>query len=122
MNTNDLQKLRHLTNQLLSFNKQAFENYATAKADDSYVADFYKDVKPFADEVFNTASNWKQLALDWLKKEEIKYLYPQQIEDCYENLLIVSVKAFQKDTGRRRFNEMIKSIDYVLNTILSRIA
>lgn len=122
MNKNDLQRLRNLTNKLLYFNKQASEQYVAAKADDDYVVDFYKEVKPFADEVLSAASKWKELTLHWLEQKEIKYLYPHQIEDCYENLLIVSVKAFQKDTRARRFNEMIKSIDYVLNTMIAHLA
>lgn len=121
LNTNELQTLRSVTIELLKLNKQAYEQYVYVKSDNDYVVDFYKEVKPFADQVLEVASTWKELALTWLNDENAKYIYPIQVEDAYENLLIVSVKAFQKDTRVRRFNEMIKSIDYVLNTMLAQL-
>lgn len=122
LDTNELQILRSVTIKLLELNKQAHEQYVIVKSDDNYVADFYKEVKPFADQVLEVASTWKEMTLTWLKHEKVKYVYPIQVKDAYENLLIVSVKAFQKDTRAKRFNEMIKSIDYVLNTMLAQLS
>lgn len=121
LETSDLHTLRSLTDKLLAYNKQAAEQFSKTKSEKDYTADFYNEVKPFADEVQNIALKWKKLTLQWLSKKNIKYLYPQQIEAAYENLLIVSIKAFQKDTRPKRFHEMIKSIDFVLNAIITRL-
>lgn len=112
----EIESVKELTNQLINYNQQITEIYVKTK-ESNKDANFYTEVKPFADNVHRTALKWKKAASKWLQHAKINYLHPQQIEDTYENLLIVSVKAFQKTTRPKRFREMTKSIDYVLNTI-----
>ncbi len=121
MDENSKRSLYDITKQLAQLNDHAAKRYSEVKDDENYVVDFYNEVKPFADEVLEIANEWKKETLAWLKQNKIQYLYPMQIEDTYENLLFISVKAFQTDTRARRFNERIKSIDYVLHKILNQL-
>lgn len=113
-------ELIRLTEQLVELNKEALDQYINITKTKGCTPDFYHEVKPFADKVLAIAEKWKPLALQWVRDEEIKYLYPFQIEDVFENITIVSIQAFYKDTRKRRFIELIKAIDYVLETILNQ--
>lgn len=126
MAKNSEQSLKSLTEKLLDLNNKAYSQYVEHTKSEGYESDFYNEVKPFSDEVLKVARKWKEAALEWLGEGQVKYLYPIQIENAFENLLITSVQAFQKDTAARKFNErrfieMIKSVDYVLNTMLSQL-
>ncbi|MCI1882703.1 MAG: YppE family protein [Sporolactobacillus sp.] len=118
------QKLRILekqTQELKKYNRAAFEQFTTRTRQDNYQTDFYHEVKPFADRVQRLIDQWKPLADDWVRRRRPKYVYPIQIKATYENLAIVSVTAFQKDTRRRRFIETVKAIDYVLDNMLVQL-
>lgn len=117
MKKEEINQLKKFTHQLLNLNHQALNQYEKLSADEQYTPNYYQEIKPFADKIFHIASQWKDLALKWLQQEKINSVYPHQIENTYENLLIVSVKAFQKETRTKRFMEMIQSIDFVLQTI-----
>ncbi|WP_245947361.1 YppE family protein [Bacillus taeanensis] len=115
------QQLLLYTKQLQQLNKQAYDQYHNRTKHEGYEVNFYEEVKPFADEVLAISNNWKPLAEEWIADAKPKYVYPIQIHDTYENLTIISVTAFQKDTKEKRFNEMIKSIDYVLHAMIEQL-
>jgi len=116
LDTNELEKLAQLTKQLLKLNEEALNRYQTLPED--YIPDFYKDIKPFSDRIYERAAEWKTLALQWIQNEKIRYLYPNQIENTFENLQTVSIQAFQKKSYAAHFYSMIKSNDYILQTML----
>lgn len=116
MEANDINKLKQLTKQLLNLNEEASNIYQTLSDDDT--PDFYNDIKPFSDRVYERAAEWKTLALKWLQDEKIRYFYPKQIENTFENLQAVSIQAFQKRSHAAHFYSMIKSNDYILQTML----
>ncbi|WP_209122640.1 YppE family protein [Alkalihalobacillus sp. BA299] len=118
MTHEELTKLTELTNQLRQFNNEGKQQYITHTINEGFTADFYTDVKPFADRVFVAASEWKPLAEQWVKEYKPKYVYPMQLSNAYDQLLETSVAAFQKDTKSKRFLETIKSIDYILETMV----
>lgn len=114
-------RLFSLTKQLIHYNNEAFKQYTEITRHSDEAADFYKIVKPFVDKVNKCADEWKDLVLVWIKESKPKYIHPINIESTFENLMISSVQAFQKDTRQRRFNEMIQSIDYILNHIIDEL-
>ncbi|MGM7701637.1 YppE family protein [Pseudalkalibacillus sp. Hm43] len=118
---NNHQKLKELTVRLRSLNDQAHAQYIEKTTKDGYEVDFYGEVKPFADEVQELADQWKPLATNWAIEEKPKYVYPIQIKDTHENMTIVAVQAFQKDTREKRFIAMTKSIEYILKSIDEQI-
>ncbi|MDE5411872.1 YppE family protein [Alkalihalobacterium chitinilyticum] len=121
MTHEELNKLIELTKQLREFNDASRKQYTTYTIKEGFTADFYTDVKPFADRVFMTANPWKELAEQWVKEYRPKYVYTMQLSNAYDQLLETSVAAFQKDTKSKRFIDTIKSIDYLLDTVLIQI-
>lgn len=115
----DLAGLDRLTRELKQCSRTAFVQFTSRTQRPDYKTDFYGTVKPFADHVQKLIDQWRPLAEDWLKSHRPKYVYPIQIKNTYDNLAIICVTAFQKDTRRRRFVETVKAIDYVLDNILS---
>ncbi|MGC4376334.1 YppE family protein [Fictibacillus sp. Mic-4] len=109
-------QLLELTNEMQRLNRTAFSQYVN-KTKEGYTADFYKEVKPFADGVLHVSKQWAELAEKWVMDNRPKYLYPLQIQTTFDNINLVSVLAFQSDTKEKRLNEMIKSIDYVLDNL-----
>ncbi|MFB5661719.1 YppE family protein [Alteribacillus sp. HJP-4] len=116
------QKFNDLSDQLRVYNNQALNYYRENIQEKGEAVDFETVVKPFADEVKNTADQWLPLAKEWVLEEKPPYFYLKQLEDTHENLLISSVLAFQLDTKEKRFREMIQSIDYILSGIKNSLA
>ncbi|WP_017727978.1 YppE family protein [Halalkalibacterium ligniniphilum] len=118
MNQMEQKRLLQLTEELLRYNREAHDYYLhTVREEEGYEPDFFGKVKPFADAVKVRADEWKPLTLAFIRAYKPNYLYPLQVENTYENLEIVSVQAFYPKTGKKRFLEMIKSIDYILNQL-----
>ncbi|GEB76082.1 YppE family protein [Sporolactobacillus inulinus] len=114
-------RLHQLTVKLREFNQTAYQQYAEQTQDEAYQTDFYGKVKPFADAMQKLVDEWRPLAEHWVRKCKPRYVFPIQIKDTSDNLTIICVTAFQKDTRRRRFYETIKSIDYVLENIQEQL-
>ncbi|BBN98867.1 YppE family protein [Sporolactobacillus terrae] len=114
-------RLHQLTVKLRELNQTAYKQYAEQTQDKAYQTDFYGKVKPFADAMQKVVDEWRPLAEHWVRKRKPRYVFPIQIKDTSDNLTIICVTAFQKDTRRRRFYETIKSIDYVLENIQEQL-
>ncbi|TGA97043.1 DUF1798 family protein [Sporolactobacillus shoreae] len=118
---NQMARLEHLTHELKDGNMKAYDQYMNHTRSEGYQVDFQNKVKPFADRYQVLIDEWKPLVTDWVMSQKPNYVYPIQIKDTCENLSIVIVTAFQKDTRRRRFIETIKAIDYVLDNVLEQL-
>jgi len=114
-------QLFQLNEQLIQVNQEAHEQFVNRTHSEGYEMDFHGKVKPFADNVLVLVNQWKPLVKLWIQSEHLKYIYIKQADDTYDNLTIISVTCFQKDTRRRRFLETIKSIDYVLQAIKEQL-
>ncbi|RYM06351.1 DUF1798 family protein [Sporolactobacillus sp. THM7-7] len=114
-------RLKQLSLQLRKKNRAAHDQFVRRTLKDDYETDFYGEVKPFADGMQEMIDEWRPLATKWVNSRKPRYVYPIQIKDTYDNLSIVCVTAFQKDTRRRRFFETIKAIDYVLDNIVEQL-
>ncbi|MGV3487645.1 MAG: YppE family protein [Tuberibacillus sp.] len=121
MDNEKRERLKALTNALLELNERARYQFVNITRSEGYVVDFYGEVKPFADEVLRLVDEWKPLVFEWIQSEHPKYVYHKQINDAYDNLTIISVTAFQKDTRRKRFLDTISSIEFVLKTISQQL-
>lgn len=113
---NEKTRLKTLTKVLRQYNDEALVQYVEKTRAEGYETDFYNEVKPFAEKVGALADEWRPLVLQWIREDKPERLYPIQIHDTYDNIIAASVLVFQKDARRRRLREMIKSIDYVLET------
>jgi Bacterial domain of unknown function (DUF1798) len=84
--------------------------------------DFYKEVKPFADEVKDRNDKWKELSLSWIETERPKYLHPPQVLNTYDNIEMLSVHCFFPESSYNRFISHHQSVRYVLQTILDNLS
>ncbi|MCK6257471.1 YppE family protein [Fictibacillus sp. KIGAM418] len=116
-----MDRLNQLTRELLDANREAFDQYIENTKKEGYEVDFYGEVKPFTDRIRAMAEEWKNLSLPWVAANQPKYIHVNQINDTFDNLQFIAVFAFQPDTKEKRFTEMVKSIDYVLSTMLERL-
>ncbi|HET7628136.1 MAG TPA: YppE family protein [Bacillales bacterium] len=116
MKKKEMTRLLELTERLRQLNEQARKQFVERTRGEGYECDFYGEVKPFAEKVEQLADEWRSLVLRWIQEEKPDKLYPIQIHDTYDNLIAASVLVFQKDARRKRLLEMIKSIDYVLES------
>ncbi|WP_083270851.1 YppE family protein [Bacillus marinisedimentorum] len=116
---NQTRELKKLTNELLGFVAEALEIYENPQ--EGREVDFYGEVKPFADKMKASADKWQELAETWLKENKPDYLHMPQIVSTHENLKIMSIQAFYRDTRKRKFQEMVQSVHYVLKSLDEKI-
>ncbi|MEH7224326.1 YppE family protein [Bacillus sp. JJ1566] len=109
------------TNRLKDLCDQSINRLEDVKDNESYVADFYQEVKPFVDDTMEIADSWRELAIEWIKKEFPKNLHPNQIDATHENIQHISIQSFYRDTKVKRFKNMYESIQYVLDNILEKV-
>lgn len=113
--------LSDLTIKLLQMNKTAVARKETVMQKEEHSPDFYGEVKPFCDEGSKLLTEWRPFVLQWLAAEKPLYIHPSQIESTIENLETVMVQSFYKEAKSRRFFEQAKSVEYVLESILSQL-
>ncbi|MBO0994790.1 YppE family protein [Bacillus sp. SD088] len=118
METNNLKKL---TEQLYTFNNEAYETFLKHR-ETGEKGDFFKEVKPFADQVKVCCDQWEPLAVKWSMQEKPKNLHPMQIRNTAENIQMVSIRAFFPESSLKRFNSHIQSIDFILRRMLEELA
>ncbi|SDN36173.1 YppE family protein [Alkalicoccus daliensis] len=113
-------QLKRQINELRALNEEAYHNFHKYRLGEDE-ADFYEDVKPFADCVREKLEETVSHILRFLERAKPAYVHPQQIDQLAENFEMVSVTCFQKDTKKKRFNEQYKSIEYTLSMVLQAI-
>lgn len=106
-----------LSERLLSFTEFLHRKFEEVKLTGT-AEDFYKVVKPYSEEVNNVNKNWRQVALKWVDKNQPRQININQIENVFNQIEIISIQAFFPDTSRTRFINYVKTIRYVLQTLL----
>jgi hypothetical protein len=120
MNEENRSMLRQITNELIRLNKEAELIYIKAREVDDEV-DFFGKVKPFAEQVAKIRNQWMPLAQAFVQEEKPMHLHPSQLQQTEENLEIVAIKSFYKDTSKKRQMETFKSVDYVLRQMINEL-
>jgi hypothetical protein len=106
-----------MTNELIGDIEEAFDIYKNQTKVRETEADFYSEVKPFADRVHSRVREWEPAAREWVIANKPKYLYPIQIKTAGENIGYLGVYVFQKNMKDKRITEMVKSVLYVLKQL-----
>ncbi|MGE8077851.1 YppE family protein [Peribacillus loiseleuriae] len=109
-----------LTVQLLQFTDKADKIYESVR-EEGKERDFYREVKPFVDEVDAVLKLWTPNMREWMKAEDFTHLFPQQIEQTANNLADVVVQAFFPKTSYKRFKSHIQSVRFILQNVLTEI-
>jgi hypothetical protein len=110
-------QLISLSNKLLTYIEKAHERFELSKLE-GIRGDFPTEVKPFADEVKDTAGIWKEAAVSWVNENRPKNLHSNQIETAADYLEVISVQAFFPETSRKRFIDQIQSVQYILRSVI----
>jgi hypothetical protein len=93
--------------------KAIYEEHRQSKKE----ADFFKTVKPFADEMDTAADLWEQEALHFLQEYPQKYVHAAQIMQAADNARRVGAHAYFFDTGKAKFIQSADSALYVLESL-----
>jgi hypothetical protein len=110
-----------MTIELINDIEEAFHIYKNETKVREAEADFYTEVKPFADRVHERVKEWEPAARDWVIANKPKYLYPIQIKTASENMGYLGVYVFQKNMKDKRITEMVKSVLYVLKQMKDQL-
>jgi hypothetical protein len=117
-----MSNLYKLTTKLIDDINEAFHIFKTETKTRETEADFYSEVKPFADRIHFRVQEWEPMAREWVIQNKPKYLYPIQIKTAAENIGYLGVYVFQKKMKDKRITEMVKSVLYVLNQMRDQMA
>jgi hypothetical protein len=112
-----MSNLYELTMDLIADIEKAYKIFKTETKTRETDADFYSEVKPFADRVHDRVGEWEPLAREWVIANKPKYLYPIQIKTAAENIGYLGIYVFQRKMKDKRITEMVKSVLYVLKQI-----
>lgn len=80
--------------------------------------DFFKQVKPHADQLRQQLLLWQQFAIEWCEQVKPKYIYKIQIQQVVEAMEQLIVQSYYKETSKKRFLQALHSIQYTLSTLL----
>jgi Bacterial domain of unknown function (DUF1798) len=116
-----MSQLFRLTNELIADIDEAYQIFKTVTKKIETEADFYQEVKPFADRIHFRVKEWEPIAREWVIANKPKYLYPIQIKTAAENIGYLGVYVFQKNMKEKRITEMVKSVHYVLNQLREQL-
>lgn len=104
------------TKKLMQLIEQAQAIYEERRATQAE-PDFYKEVKPFADQMDALADRWEQEAMIFLRKYPQKYVHPMQIEQTADNARRVGAHAYFFQTSKAKFMQSAASAVLVLDTL-----
>lgn len=83
--------------------------------------DFFKEVKPYADEYHALIDEWAEESREWIKTAKPKYTHPAQIDNLADAMKQFIVQSFYPKTGLKRFAQSIQSAEYTLKTFLDAL-
>ncbi|WP_141433299.1 YppE family protein [Bacillus sp. 03113] len=109
--------LLELTKELMTYSIEVMHTFENVKAS-GQAADFFTVVKPFADKVKLVNDKWKEKVYIWINKDNPKHIHMEQIESTYNHMELISIQAFFPETSRTRFINYVKSVQFILETII----
>ncbi|WEG11322.1 YppE family protein [Pullulanibacillus sp. KACC 23026] len=121
MNDQQLARLKAITEELRQIGRDCHDQFLNRTSAADYKVDFFGEVKPYAEHVTELLKEWQPLAMQWIREAKPRYIFVPQLLDADENLTIVSVTAFQKDTRKKRFLNTISAIEHTLTTMLDQL-
>lgn len=116
-----MNNLKQLTSEILDMNGEILRIYKETR-ERGEEGDFYKEVKPFADDAKVKIDLWREVALQWMKDERPKNLHPSQIINTAENFEMISIQAFFPKASYKKFISHSQSVHYVLKTVLDQLS
>ena len=107
-----------LNERMFEYTRQIESKFLTVK-ESGVKGDFFKEVKPFADEVQEISERWRKEATIWIMKTRPRNLNENQIDSAAEQIEMISVQSFFPETSRTRFINYLQSVRFVLTLLQS---
>ncbi|AST91604.1 MULTISPECIES: YppE family protein [Sutcliffiella] len=92
--------------------------WKTREREEEY--DFFTTVKPEADRIHSCTEEWVRETKKWIIENGPKYIHANQIDATAENINLIAVQCFFKNTSKKRFFDMCQSITYILEDIIKK--
>ena len=108
--------LQLMTANLVDACEQAIERFYNMRERNAE-PDFFKEVKPYADNMRAQLQIWRKLAYEWIIENQPKYMHKQQIDHAYDAMEQFFVQSFYKATSKKRFIQSVQSTKYTLTTL-----
>lgn len=109
-----------LTEELIRINSQLMERYEKIKSSGES-ADFYEEVKPFADSVKTLSEQWLQEVSKWMDCTRPSGIHINQIQHTVENIQDASIRSFFPTTNKMELLKYIRSNSYVLKSVQNKL-
>lgn len=113
-------QLMDYTEKLLEAVEYSVETFYKVK-ESGVNEDFYKVVRPFANQIKEINDEWKEMAKAWVSEAKPDYLSSIQINTASDHIEIISIQAFFTQTSKKRFLDSAKSVKYILQTLLDAL-
>lgn len=113
-------QLMDYTEKLLEAVEYSVETFYKVK-ESGVNEDFYKVVRPFANQIKEINDEWKEMAKVWVSEAKPDYLSSIQINTASDHIEIISIQAFFTQTSKKRFLDSAKSVKYILQTLLDSL-
>ena len=113
-------QLMDYTEKLLEAVEYSVETFYKVK-ESGVNEDFYKVVRPFANQIKEINDEWKEIAKVWVSEAKPDYLSSIQINTASDHIEIISIQAFFTQTSKKRFLDSAKSVKYILQTLLDSL-
>lgn len=113
-------QLMDYTKKLLEAVEYSVETFYKVK-ESGINEDFYKVVRPFANQIKEINDEWKEMAKAWVSEAKPDYLSSIQINTASDHIEIISIQAFFTQTSKKRFLDSAKSVKYILQTLLDAL-
>ena len=115
-----MQRLQELTEELVKVVNQANDRYHLAR-ETGEEGDFYKEVKPFADEAKRLSDEWEEEVMRSFQARRFKHIHLPQVKATIENIELLSVQAFFPKASYTRFRNYVESTLFVLQQLLKEL-
>lgn len=77
---------------------------------------FFYEVKEQTTPIFAAVDEWEKIINEAIKDQSLK-LHPSLVAQTKENFELIIMHSYYHDVDEKRYQELIKSIDYVLDII-----
>lgn len=109
--------LKQLTEQLYAECDLSWNRFMTMR-EENREADFFQEVKPYADNIQQKLIQWKSLSNDFIQTYKPKYVHMVQVNNASDAIEQFVVQSFYIKTSKKRFYQSIQSVKYTCETYI----
>lgn len=110
--------LKQLTKVLYEECDRSYERFMNRREQQQEDADFYKEVKPHADEIHMKLQKWQEESAKFIDDYHPKHLHMSQIEHARDAMEQFVVQSFYVKTSKKRLIQSIQSTKFTFETYL----